>query len=1078
MKHNLTLVAVFCLLLAQSAFAQNIELTFTGADAAGKYVRLDSVKVESISRSWAETIVYPDTILTLTDETGVSEVEENISSCISYPNPFNGTSRIVLTLPQDEQLSLRVYNLTGQLIMEKHLPVEAGESHFEVSLNHPQVYFLVAQTTHGKLVQKLINTGHSGNNGIVYRGTNSGTTSVKTQKLLSSKPFQLGDVLRITGYTTHYGLLVCSNEILQPQRESEHFSLVFALQYIPTLTTASVSNITDSSAVCGGTVTDDGGAAIITRGVCWSESPHPTIDGSNTADSSGMGSFTSQITELTAGTTYYVRAYATNAAGTAYGNEFSFTTITVFSVAASQKVVFSPGNLQWSATNGGNTATTHAVIGNGTAAGTWRFSPHQWDTIGANNSNISSTYTGWIDLFGWGTSGYNNKYPYMSSTTNADYFSGSNDIVGTFYDWGVYNAIYNPATQTTDAPGSWRTLTIDEWQYLLFSRATTSHIRYAKAIVNGVKGLIIVPDNWRTSIYTLDSTNVSRANYTANIIDSTDWANMEAAGCILLPAAGYREGTIVTRVGYGTGAIGSYWSASYSGSSYAYYMSFVPQGGVDAGSTDYRSSGNSVRLVRNANTSIQDLPSVSTESISNISDTFAVVTGKVKNGGGTAVTARGICWSTSHNPTINGRHTSNGRGLGSFSSYITGLLRGTTYYVRAYATNAVGTVYGEELTFTTTTNVLPTLTTTSVSNITDSSAVSGGTITNDGGATVSARGICWDTLPYPTINKNHTANGSGTGVFTSNINGLKPSTKYYVRAYATNAAGTAYGNQTTFATLAPDKSFSVAAGKYVRFSPGNLQWSATNGGNTPTHHGVVNNQTADGTWRFAPHQWDTIGANNSNISSTYTGWIDLFGWGTSGYNNKYPYMTSAKGIYYGTNDNSDISGVYYDWGVYNAIYNPSTNTTDAPGTWRTLTKDEWDYLLFTRNTISGIRYAKATVYGIGGLIIVPDNWSSSIYTLADTNNGYATYQSNIINSTHWANMETAGCVFLPAAGDRLDTSIINVNSWGYYWSATSYSFSGTYEAYSCCADFSYGVCRTGFIARQTGASVRLVKDVQ
>ncbi|MBP5413495.1 MAG: T9SS type A sorting domain-containing protein, partial [Bacteroidales bacterium] len=173
MKHSLTLVAVFCLLLAQSAFAQNIELTFTGADAAGKYVRLDSVKVESISRSWTETIVYPDTILTLTDETGVSEVEENISSCISYPNPFNGTSRIVLTFPQDEQLSLRVYNLAGQLIMEKHLPVEAGESHFEVTLNHPQVYFLVAQTTHGRLVQKLINTGHSGTNGIVYRGTNS-----------------------------------------------------------------------------------------------------------------------------------------------------------------------------------------------------------------------------------------------------------------------------------------------------------------------------------------------------------------------------------------------------------------------------------------------------------------------------------------------------------------------------------------------------------------------------------------------------------------------------------------------------------------------------------------------------------------------------------------------------------------------------------------------------------------------------------------------------------------------------------------------------------------------------------------
>ena len=118
MKNCLQIWVLVCLMMAQTVFAQNIELTFTGADAAGKYVQLDSVRVENISRSWTETLVYPDTVLTLTDETGVNEAESNASSCISYPNPFNGTSRIVLTLPQDEQLSLRVYNLAGQLIMK------------------------------------------------------------------------------------------------------------------------------------------------------------------------------------------------------------------------------------------------------------------------------------------------------------------------------------------------------------------------------------------------------------------------------------------------------------------------------------------------------------------------------------------------------------------------------------------------------------------------------------------------------------------------------------------------------------------------------------------------------------------------------------------------------------------------------------------------------------------------------------------------------------------------------------------------------------------------------------------------
>ena len=112
--------------------------------------------------------------------------------------------------------------------------------------------------------------------------------------------------------------------------------------------------------------------------------------------------------------------------------------------------------------------------------------------------------------------------------------------------------------------------------------------------------------------------------------------------------------------------------------------------------------------------------------------------------------------------------------------------------------------------------------------------------------------------------------------------------------------------------------------------------------------------------------------------------------------------------YYGFYNNNDISGTNYDWGVYNAIYNPSTNTTDAPGTWRTPTKDEWEYLLKTRATPSGIRFAKATVHGVCGLIIVPDNWNSSIYTLDSANCNIATFESNLVNASHWANLDHDG----------------------------------------------------------------------
>ena len=252
--------------------------------------------------------------------------------------------------------------------------------------------------------------------------------------------------------------------------------------------------------------------------------------------------------------------------------------------------------MQWSAKNGGSTATTHAVAGGGTAAGTWRFAPNQWDAIGANNSNISSTYSGWIDLFGVGTSGYNNKHPYMTSGNNSDYGNGSNSISGTNYDWGVYNAIYNPKTNTTDAAGTWRTLTYNEWIYLIVTRTTTSGIRYAKATVNGINGLIIVPDNWRTSIYALNSTNTGTADFSTNVISATNWTTLENAGAIFLPITGIRNETSIEDVGGG-----NYTSSTVTVMSSTNYIDYLT---FDSNiRTMYKSTfhyGFAVRLVREA----------------------------------------------------------------------------------------------------------------------------------------------------------------------------------------------------------------------------------------------------------------------------------------------------------------------------------------------------------------------------------------------------------------------------------------------------------------------------------------------
>lgn len=205
--------------------------------------------------------------------------------------------------------------------------------------------------------------------------------------------------------------------------------------------------------------------------------------------------------------------------------------------AGGGQVSFSQGNLQYQA-----------------STSTWRFAPNQYDMIGSNNANISNSYTGWIDLFGWGTG--NN--PTNSSTNNGDY--------STCTDWGV-NAISNGGN-TADL---WRTLSKDEWVYL-FANHTKGWSN-----VNGVYGYVIRPDGVSTAV---------AASYTAS-----EWVVEEAAGSVFLPAACSRGGT-----SYNAGAWGDYWTSTPYSSNDAYYLYFH-QGGQEPSRNSGRSGGRSVRMV-------------------------------------------------------------------------------------------------------------------------------------------------------------------------------------------------------------------------------------------------------------------------------------------------------------------------------------------------------------------------------------------------------------------------------------------------------------------------------------------------
>ena len=456
----------------------------------------------------------------------------------------------------------------------------------------------------------------------------------------------------------------------------------------------SIDDISPTTAKSGGVITDDKGYTVTSRGVCWSTEANPTILDSLTIDGSGAGLFTSNLVNLKPNTAYYLRAYATNKIGTAYGNSIYFKTL----------------------------------------SGIADLITNEPDSIMATAFKISGEIAQ----------------------------AGGADIIERGFCMALHT---NPTISDTK-------------------------------ISNG-DGL---------------------GSFTSIIHDVS-------------PASTY-----FVRA-YATNSVGT---------TYANEVSLTTQSGII---------------------------NLTTTPINHVKAFSATLGGDITDDGGSTITSRGICWSTTPNPTTDNNTILHGTGKGIFTSALSGLTHETTFYVRAFAINSHGTHYGNEVSFTTKDGII-TITTTPISNLGVIYATSGGNITDDGGANLIAKGVCWSTSENPTISlSTKTNNGVSTGTYACSMTGLSEATTYYVRSYATNSIGTTYGNELIFTTkiLSESQMMDIDGNIYNTITIGNQTWMIENLRTTKYRNGNTISTSSPASKNIngensPKYQW-AYEANENNVST-------------------------------------------------------------------------------------------------------------------------------------------------------------------------------------------------------------------
>ncbi|MBR5984560.1 MAG: hypothetical protein IK025_12685, partial [Bacteroidales bacterium] len=309
------------LLLAMPAFSQEITVRFIGQINGTDYCRLDRVAVINVTRNWTEMVEYPDTIIVLGSTVGANlniAAEQGLGQNI--PNPFDCETRVELSVSQREDVRMQLLDVAGKLYAEYNGSLDAGMHIFDISAANPQTYLLNATVGNRQYSIRMVNVGSGCGCSIKYAGVSGGIEA----KLTSTNEFLIGDNMRYVGYTTIDGESVASAIVEQMQVISQTITLNFTHYSQPRVETLSATNITATGATLKGNVTSNGEATVTARGFMYGTSADNLSQ--SVESGNGTGSYTRVLTGLSASTTYYYKAYATNVAGTGYGDVMTFTT--------------------------------------------------------------------------------------------------------------------------------------------------------------------------------------------------------------------------------------------------------------------------------------------------------------------------------------------------------------------------------------------------------------------------------------------------------------------------------------------------------------------------------------------------------------------------------------------------------------------------------------------------------------------------------------------------------------------------------------------------------------------------------